>query len=192
MKEDTKNQKKKKTVATPAVVAVAAAPVEEPIPAKETAPVAATPVSQPAPAPVVNPYAASDLKTVIALQTECKNKITALQSELEEESTKLRFLTARMAEVSRETLISFGLTPPQADQMDGRKRIIPEKNLKISAVRAVIHAKEKGRSPEEAFQRAMQVVSDRAKRKYKMKDVPADVEPYIRKRVLEEYGVTAA
>jgi hypothetical protein len=67
--------------------------------------------------------------------------------------------------------------PPQ--HVDGRKIPNPEKDLKISAVRAFGWAKQQGKDAEEARTRALKVVEAKARKDFSMPKIPEGVREYI-------------
>ena len=71
------------------------------------------------------------------------------------------------------------ITPPVSTRVDGRTVFNPEKNLKISAIRAYGWAKKLGKTADEARTRVLEVVQNKAVMDHKMSKLPGDVQDYI-------------
>jgi hypothetical protein len=117
------------------------------------------------------------LGDIVEAMAQSKGRVEQLQGELEAERQRGQRLYTKFETMKNEYKLTF--EGSDEEETDGRRKFSPEKNLKISAVRIISWAKEKGLEESAAKQRALTKTAERAKKKYNIQRLPPILERYI-------------
>jgi hypothetical protein len=119
-----------------------------------------------------------DMVSVMAAMAEVNGEIKVLQGDIEVKNARLHMLYKRYQALQDDFRSGMGIGG-DAEPIDRRKAFNPEKNLKISAIRAYGWAKKAKRSADEAKLRVTERTLLAAKSKYSMTKLPDAVVEYI-------------